>query len=405
MNTSGQKVQNVSLTQTPITDYTCDQWQTVKKRKINETSPPRRNQPGTESANKVKNHTLAVSNRFGVLDDVSQSESSNEAVIQADIANAKDGNTTERKKTPPPPIFVQSVNDYKGMLDRITQTIPKEHFVTKGIANDAVRININEVDSYRKLIKEFRARDIKFFTYQIKAERAFKVVVRNLHHSIKPEDIKQELQEKGFSVRNVVNIRHSRTKNPLPLFFVDLDPVGEFKSIYEVKALLQHRVTIESPRPRREIVQCMRCQKFGHTRSYCTLPPVCVKCGQEHDNRACTKGPEVAPTCGLCNGNHTANYRGCPEYLKIKNPPRTSRIHPTGSSATQQQHIQPKSQNVPYLTQSYARIASTDTKDSTTGPMPRMEQLIVKMCSQLEMMISQNMKIFDLLTRLVTKLI
>ena len=184
-----------------------------------------------------------------------------------------------------------------------------------------------------------------------------------------------------------------------------LDPVCEFKSIFKVKVLLQHCVTIESPQPQREIVQCMRCQKFGHTRSYCTLPPVCVKCGQEHDNRDCTKSPEAAPTCDLCNGNHIANYRGCPEYLKIKNLPRTSQSHSTGSPAIQQQHTQPKSPNVPHLTQSHAQIVSTDTKDSTPGPMSRMEQLFEKMCSQLEMMISQNMKIFDLLTKLVTKLI
>ena len=108
MNNSGQNVQNVSLSQTSITDYTCDQWQTIKKRKINETSPPSsRNQSGTEILNKVKNHTLVVSNRFSVLDDGSQSKFSNEEEIQADISNVKDGNTTEQKKTTPPPIFVQ----------------------------------------------------------------------------------------------------------------------------------------------------------------------------------------------------------------------------------------------------------------------------------------------------------
>lgn len=43
-----------------------------------------------------------------------------------------------------------------------------------------------------------------------------------------------------------------------------------------------------------------------------------MKCGQEHDNRACTKAPEATPTYGLCGGNHIANYRGCSVYLKIK---------------------------------------------------------------------------------------
>lgn len=101
------------------------------------------------------------------------------------------------------------------MLERITQTIPKSHFLTKAIANEAVKINVKDVDSYRKLIKEFRVKDIKFFTYQIKTERAFKVVIRNPQHTANTENIKEALQRKGFTVRNVVKIRDAKTKNQL----------------------------------------------------------------------------------------------------------------------------------------------------------------------------------------------
>lgn len=33
---------------------------------------------------------------------------------------------------------------------------------------------------------------------------------------------------------------------------------------------------------------------------------------------------EVKPTCGLCGGEHTANYRGCPVYLRIERTPAQS---------------------------------------------------------------------------------
>lgn len=160
------------------------------------------------------------------------------------------------------------------MLDRITQILPKDHFTTKAIANEAVKIDVTEVDSYRKLVKEFRAREIKFFTYPIKADRAFKIILRNLHHSVGHEEIKEALQNEGAAVRNVINIRHARTKDPLSLSFIDLEPIGDYKKVREVKGLLQHRVTIESLRPGREIEQCTRCQQFGHTCTYCILPPV-----------------------------------------------------------------------------------------------------------------------------------
>lgn len=233
--------------------------------------------------------------------------------------------TNLSKKISPPPIFLQGVNNYKSMLDNISKIIPKEHFITKTMANDAIKINIFEIDSYRKLVKEFLDRKISFYTYQIKNERAFRVVVRNLHHTNSLEDIKVALQEEGFEVRNVSNIRHFRTKDPLPLFYVDLEPTENCRKIYDLQILLHQKIRVESPHPKKFIVQCQRCQQFGHTRTYCVLPPVCVRCGQGHDNCVCTKSPTDKPRCGLCNGEHTANYRGYPVYLKTKGPKELSK--------------------------------------------------------------------------------
>lgn len=70
------------------------------------------------------------------------------------------------------------------------------------------------------------------------------------------------------------------------------------------------------------IAQCKRCQRYGYTKTYCTLTSVCVKCGNEQDNRQCTKEPDAPPKRGLCGGDHTANYQSCPEYKSaIKNKP------------------------------------------------------------------------------------
>ena len=42
--------------------------------------------------------------------------------------------------------------------------------------------------------------------YQLNHDRAFRVVIRNHDHSINVEDVKFELNEKGFDVRNMTNI-------------------------------------------------------------------------------------------------------------------------------------------------------------------------------------------------------
>ena len=46
-------------------------------------------------------------------------------------------------------------------------------------------------------------------------DRAYRVVIRNLHYSIPIEEIKEELQKKGHPVRNIFNIRQSKQISPI----------------------------------------------------------------------------------------------------------------------------------------------------------------------------------------------
>jgi hypothetical protein len=60
------------------------------------------------------------------------------------------------------------------------------------------------------------------------------VAICNLHHSIPPHEIQAELETLGHKVRNILNIRHSITKEPLPLYFVDLESQDNNKSTQRV---------------------------------------------------------------------------------------------------------------------------------------------------------------------------
>ncbi|GBM92277.1 hypothetical protein AVEN_29897-1 [Araneus ventricosus] len=46
----------------------------------------------------------------------------------------------------------------------------------------------------------------------------------------------------------------------------------------------------------------------------------CVLCAEEHESRTCPnkRNPEFTPKCANCGGPHTASYRGCPNFPKIK---------------------------------------------------------------------------------------
>jgi hypothetical protein len=49
--------------------------------------------------------------------------------------------------------------------------------------------------SYRKLITQFQQEKIVHHTYQIREERAYRVEIQKLHHSVATDEIKEELEK------------------------------------------------------------------------------------------------------------------------------------------------------------------------------------------------------------------
>jgi len=74
---------------------------------------------------------------------------------------------------------------------------------------------------------------------------------------------------------------------------------------------LNTKIKIEEPYKKRTVIQCINCQEYGHSKSYCAHPPRYVKCASNHPSSNCTKTRDQPPVCALCGGVHTANYRGC----------------------------------------------------------------------------------------------
>lgn len=132
--------------------------------------------------------------------------------------------TTQQTPPPPPPVFIHGVTDYQQMRDSISTALPETEYITRTLANNTVKINPKTVDGYRALVRYLRSKNIVFHTYQIKQERAYRVVLRHIHHSIPTSEIKADLETQGFQVRNIMNITSHTTKSPLNLFFVDLEP-------------------------------------------------------------------------------------------------------------------------------------------------------------------------------------
>jgi len=93
------------------------------------------------------------------------------------------------------------------------------------------------------------------------------------------------------------------------------------------------KIVVEAPRKKNHIVQCTRCQYYGHTKTYCSRPYVCVKCGREHNTTLCTKDPTAPATCALYGGDHPKSYKGWVIYKNLQQA-RCKTYHPSHPPVT-----------------------------------------------------------------------
>jgi hypothetical protein len=144
------------------------------------------------------------------------------------------------------------------------------------------------------------------------------VEIRNLHPSTNTNEIGIAIEKIGFTIRQVSNVLHKITKQNLPIFFIDLESAEINHEIFQLKSLLHTKIKIEELFKHRNIIQCMNCQEYGHSKIFCAHPARCVRCAGNHLTNQCTKSTDLPPTYALCGKAHPANYRGCTVYKDLQ---------------------------------------------------------------------------------------
>ncbi|GBP78227.1 Nucleic-acid-binding protein from transposon X-element [Eumeta japonica] len=224
----------------------------------------------------------------------------------------------EPKPPKPEPIFVTGVLDIKNLKELLSLITDNNNYTMTTLrSGHIVKIMPADIDTYKSIRANFIEKDVSHYTYKLKSERAYRVL-RGLHSSEDTESIKQELYELGHDVRQITNVRHKDTKQPLPLFFIDLEPKHNNKEIFNVNLLNHAKISFEAPYKKFDILQCKRCQRFGHAKNQCNRPFRCVKCGDDHASTSCLKRPDTEATCANCQGKHPASYKGCAKYKQYK---------------------------------------------------------------------------------------
>lgn len=334
--------------------------------------------------------------------------------LTVEESNTQETNESPAKNINPPPIFIYGVTNYPQMVDQLRNCLEDEQYTTKSLTNNIVKINCITADSYRKMARFLRENSIIHHTYQLKEERAYRVVIKHLHNSIPTKDIKAELTKLGHNVRNIINARNRRTKEPLNLFFVDLEPSNNNKDIYKIERLQNVFIRIEPPhKNKNDIVQCMRCQLYGHSKTYCNRPYACVKCGGPHSTESCKKSRDTPATCALCGGAHPANYKGCDYYHQLiqgkhaKQVSHTKTLTPNKANIVANHYMgPPQNQNILYsdVVNNKPNTNSNINNNVSDQSNNMLSQFLNEFKAMFNQLIQQNSMVLNMLTTLISKL-
>ena len=174
-----------------------------------------------------------------------------------------------------------------------------------------IHVYAEDSQTHRNLSTFAERTQQKYTVYRLEEDKPKKYVIRNIPPYTEEVKVYDALVDLKYSVESVVQMTKNRKTVKLPLYLVTLRKEGNQENIMNMKTLMLYRVRVEPYKPR-GILQCYRCQEFGHSSKVCKRDPACLHCAERHDTRSCENKTTNTPRCANCKGKHKAFDRDCP---------------------------------------------------------------------------------------------
>lgn len=263
--------------------------------------------------------TVPVHNGFDAL-----------SIDDNDMQETQQSCQEEGKKTARcPPIIVRnkSIVEINEMISKLEGD---GKFVLRN-NNGSVQIRVKCGDLFRRIEKCLKEADVEFFTHSTRDEATVKIVLSGLPF-FEYDDIVAELEKNNIRPREIKLLSESDGgNNALYLLHfekghIKLNQLREVKHLFNVIVWWRYFTKKKS-----DVIQCYRCQRFGHGSRHCNMTARCVKCGEQHTSSVCElpKKDQLSEEmeinfrqkvkCANCQQNHTANFKECPfrkDFLK-----------------------------------------------------------------------------------------
>ncbi|GFW16142.1 nucleic-acid-binding protein from transposon X-element [Trichonephila clavipes] len=333
----------------------------IKGRKNNRKSPS----PPPESASKkLKITEVETTNRFSnlqiedppIIDDEQEER-------EEDIPQPK-----PPRFRPPPPITIDNVNNSAAFLKQL-QNMTQENLMGR-IIGKGLRVYPKTPQAYHKIRSFIDHEKLESYTYQLNEEKELKVVIRGMPSDMPPQKIIEGLSELGLTINDCHVMINRKTGLPMPLFLLSLPKNESNKDVYNVTEICYMKIKIEPLDKKKGPAQCFRCQGFFHSSKFCTRNPKCVKCGKPHLTSDCKKPKDTEATCCHCQGNHPANFSGCPRN-PLNKPPPPPKVNFWDERARKwKEEMEAKKQQPQTSISAPAPPASAKPKPQSTAPQP-----------------------------------
>lgn len=314
----------------------------------------------------------------------------------------------EKRASKPPPILLYGIENVNGLTELIETVADKDHFNFKIVNRSQLRISSRDIETYKKIIAIVREKGLIGHTFNIKEQRCYRVVIKNLHHTTPTSAIEEEIEKTGNKVQGeIINAKYGPDKKPTTTFFVNIAPSPNNGAVKDIKYIYHQSIVIEDPKKRTTIPQCQRCQQYGHSKNYCMRPYRCVKCAQGHKTSECPKKDRRTPAvCALCEGSHPANYKGCEVYREI-----LARRMPGKAAQNQRKATQKGTTKTPRCDRdndraTYAGKAKKEMGNPTpeTNNNTKIEDLIIKQSEKFDLILQQMGILLSLITTLLDRI-
>lgn len=345
------------------------EWETALKR--NKKLKRRRSKESTQSARKARKDDMAnhvkTSNKFDILKNVDDDMELTETEDEETTPECSGDEENEPETAIPPPIIVTSeIPNISKVLNQLNSALKKPPLLKIGTGTYTFRPQC--IEDHKILCDVFTNVGLEFHSFADKHEKSPKMVVKGLP-DLPTEEIISFLQKKGIPIDNCIKMKTRKgSTQSHPFYIIMLKPGSKSGNVYKLRYILNVKVKIDKYKNPSGITQCHRCQGFGHGTTYCNHTPKCVKCGQDHLTKTCTKTKEEKAVCANCQGQHTANYRQCPKYLEHKNKIETRRKQKSKrQTITKPEELKVTQEEFPYLRITRAQAAREQNLNTTNA--------------------------------------